>query len=117
MKFRRATDLPREAVSLRQALFLATGGGITIAGAWMLYDIYRDNGISTLEGILLALFVILFGQIAFGFSIAFWGFVKRLFGERFQIMDTIKEADESQPLGSTAIVMPVYNEDAARIFR
>jgi membrane glycosyltransferase len=117
MKFRRATDLPREAVSLRQALFLATGGGITIAGAWMLYDIYRDNGISTLEGILLALFVVLFGQIAFGFSIAFWGFVKRLFGERFQIMDTIKEADESQPLGSTAIVMPVYNEDAARIFR
>lgn len=117
MSFQRATDLPREAVSFRQALFLATGGGITIAGAWMLYDVYRADGITILEGTLLALFVILFGQIAFGFSIALWGFVIRLVGEPFQIMRTIDEAGPAGPPGSTAIVMPVYNEDPARIFR
>ncbi len=117
MSFRRAIDLPREAVSFRQALFLATGGGITIAGAWLLYDLFRSGGVTWLEGILLVLFVVLFGQIAFGFSIAFWGFVIRLFGEPLEIMRTIEALDDSSPPGSTAIVMPVYNEDAGRIFR
>ena len=116
MKFRRVTDLSREAASLRQALFLATGGGITIAGTWLLYDQFRSGGITWIEGALLTLFVILFGQIAFGFSIALWGFVIRLFGEPFQIMKALGD-DEPEPLGSTAVVMPVYNEDPARIFR
>ncbi len=126
MSFQRATDLSREVVSFRRALFLATGGGITIAGAWLLYDVYRDDGITFLEGALLVLFVILFGQIAFGFSIALWGFLIRIFGEPFQIMRPIDEPDSASPVGngagaappgSTAIVMPVYNEDPARIFR
>jgi membrane glycosyltransferase len=110
------TKLSREAVSLRQALFLATGSGITIAGAWLFHDLFKSNGISWLEGALLALFVILFGQIAFGFSIAFWGFVVRIFGERYQIMRSLDAAPTTAAPGSTAIVMPVYNEDPARIF-
>ncbi len=100
MNFRRAADLPREAVSLRQALFLATGGGITIAGAWLLFDAFRRDGVTWLEGFLLALFVVLFGQIAFGFSIAFWGFVIRLRSERFQIMRTIEDVDPAAPGGN-----------------
>jgi membrane glycosyltransferase len=117
MTFRRAADLPREVVSLRQALFLATGGGITIAGTWLFYDLFHGNGISWLEGALLVLFVILFSQIAFGFSIALWGFFIRLRGERYQIMHTLDDGESSAAPGSTAIVMPVYNEDSARIFR
>jgi membrane glycosyltransferase len=117
MKFSRAADLPAEAASLRQALFLATGGGITIAGAWLLFATYRHDGVTWLEGVLLALFVVLFGQIAFGFSIAFWGFLIRLRREPYQIMRTLEDADPATPPGSTAIVMPVYNEDPARIFR
>ncbi|MDD5200652.1 MAG: glucans biosynthesis glucosyltransferase MdoH [Terrimicrobiaceae bacterium] len=119
MKFRRAADLPAEAASLRQALFLATGGGITIAGAWLLFATVREGGVTWLEVALIALFVVLFGQIAFGFSIALWGFLIRLRGEPFDIMRTIGDADPAAPapLGSTAIVMPVYNEDPARVFR
>ncbi len=117
MKFSRAADLPAEAASLRQALFLATGGGITIAGTWLLYDTYRHDDFTWLEGTLLALFVVLFGQIAFGFSIAFWGFLIRLRREPYQIMRTLEDADPAATPGSTAIVMPVYNEDPARIFR
>ncbi|HEY8899710.1 MAG TPA: glucans biosynthesis glucosyltransferase MdoH [Chthoniobacterales bacterium] len=117
MKFSRAADLPAEAASLRQALFLATGGGITIAGAWLLFATYRHDGVTWLEGVLLALFIVLFGQIAFGFSIAFWGFLIRLRREPYQIMRTLEDADPATPPGSTAIVMPVYNEDPARIFR
>lgn len=117
MTFRQSTDLPGEAVSLRQALFLATGAGITIAGVWLIIEMYRPNGITPIEGILIGLFVILFGQIAFGFSIATWGFLIRLRGERFNIMRTLAERDTSDSPGSTAIVMPIYNEDPARIFR
>jgi Membrane glycosyltransferase len=117
MTFRVSTDLPREIVSLRQSLFLATGGGITIAGVWLLYDMYAEGGVGALEWVLMALFVVLFSQIAFGFSIALWGFLIRLRGERFDIMRTIDGLDESTSPGSTAIVMPVYNEDPARIFR
>lgn len=116
MTFRVSTDLPREIVSLRQSLFLATGGGITIAGVWLLHDTYAEDGIGALEWVLMALFVVLFSQIAFGFSIALWGFLIRLRGERFDIMRTIDGIDENTPPGSTAIVMPVYNEDPARIF-
>ncbi|HEY8904118.1 MAG TPA: glucans biosynthesis glucosyltransferase MdoH, partial [Chthoniobacterales bacterium] len=116
MKFRRAADLSNEAASLRQALFLATGGGITIAGAWLLADQFRSTGITPIEYALLTLFVVLFGQIAFGFSIALWGFVVRLFGEPFQIMEMVGDGEAESP-GTTAVVMPVYNEDPARIFR
>lgn len=116
MTFRESTALSREVASLRQALFLATGGGITIAGAWMLFEVYRPGGISPIEWILLVLFVILFGQIAFGFSIALWGFLIRLRGERFEIMRTLEDKPAEGLPGSTAIVMPVYNEDPARIF-
>lgn len=116
MKFRRAADLSNEAASLRQALFLATGGGITIAGTWLLADQFRSTGITPIEYALLTLFVVLFGQIAFGFSIALWGFVVRLFGEPFQIMETLEDGEAESP-GTTAVVMPVYNEDPARIFR
>jgi len=116
MKFRRAADLSNEAASLRQALFLATGGGITIAGTWLLADQFRSTGITPVEYALLTLFVVLFGQIAFGFSIALWGFVVRLLGEPFQIMETLENGECESP-GTTAVVMPVYNEDPARIFR
>jgi membrane glycosyltransferase len=117
MKPLRPSDPLAEAASLRQALFLATGGGITIAGAWLLFDTYRRDEFTWLEGTLLALFVVLFGQIAFGFAIAFWGFVTRLRGERFQIMRSLDGIATDAPPGSTAIVMPIYNEDPARIFR
>lgn len=113
----RAFSLTREAISLRQALFLAAGAGLTIAGTWLFYDLFKVDGFTALEGVLLALFVVLFAQIAFGFSIALWGFVIRLLGEPFQIMHTLDTADTSGPPGSTAIVMPVYNEEPARIFQ
>jgi membrane glycosyltransferase len=117
MTFRRVTDLPPEAASLRRALFLATSGGITIAGTWLLADQFRGGGFTPLEGVLLSLFVVLYGQIAFGFSIALWGFLVELFGEPFQIMRATGDEPEPHSPGSTAVVMPVYNEDPACIFR
>lgn len=116
--FLRASDLPRDAVSLRQALFLATGGGIAICGIFLMASVLRTDGFSALEWVLLALFVPLFGQIAFGFTIAFWGFLVLLSGgDRYEIMRTLPEVPDEEEPGSTAIVLPVFNEDPSRTFR
>ena len=116
--FARATDLPADVISLRQALFLATGGGITIGGILLMVTILRAEGFTPFEWGLLALFVPLFGQIAFGFTIAFWGFaVLATGGDRYQIMRTLPaEPGEDLP-GSTAVVLPVFNENPDRTFR
>jgi len=109
----------RDAISFRQALFLATGGGLTVAGLWLMFQILRPRGLSAMEWVQIALFAVLFSQIAFGFSIAFWGFVVRLTGgDRYQIMG-MPPADDGGPIspGRTAIVMPIFNEDVGRVFR
>lgn len=123
--------LSYESVSLRKAIFLATGIGLTAVGCWLMWHHFKPDGVSWLERTLLVLFFVLFGQLAFGFSIAFWGFVMWLRGgDPLQIMRTLPDktglpekiwdpAREMRPedLGPTAIVMPVYNEDCGRVFR
>ncbi len=116
--FRKTADLPREAASFRQAVFLATGAGITFAGTWLLVEMFRADGMRGTEWVLLALFVVLFGQLAFGFTIALWGFVVRLVGgDCYEIMRTLPEGGGAAELGSTAVVMPVFNEEPGRVFR
>jgi membrane glycosyltransferase len=115
--FRATQDLSAETTSLRQALFLATGAGIMIAGTWLMFHSLGTDGITPIECTLLAMFVVLFGQIAFGFTIAFWGFVISLGrGDSWQIMRTLPENPEEELPGSTAVVMPIYNEEPGRIF-
>lgn len=116
--FASVADLRPDTVSLRRAIFLATGAGITACGVVLMVSIFQSGGISWLEGVLLALFVPLFGQIAFGFAIAFWGFVVlALGGDRFEIMRTLPAADPGVLPGSTAIALPIFNEDPDRTFR
>ncbi len=70
------------------------------------------------EWALLGLFVVLFGQLAFGFTIALWGFLVRLAGgDSYEVMRTLPEGVEGGELGSTAVVMPVFNEEPGRVFR
>ncbi len=116
--FQRTADLPREAASFRQAIFLATGVGITFAGTWLLVETFLEEGMSGTEWALLGLFVVLFGQLAFGFTIAFWGFVVRVAGgDSFEVMRTLPEDAGGVEPASTAVVMPVFNEEPGRVFR
>ncbi len=113
------SSLPKDAVALRQTLFLASGGGISIAGILLMVTTLAPGGFSVTEWLLLALFVPLFGQISFGFAIAFWGFVVlALGGDRWQVMRTLPPEGTlpSSLPGSTAVVLPVFNEDPSRTF-
>jgi membrane glycosyltransferase len=88
--------------------------GISLLGLWLMIDIVGARGWTPLEVLEVGLFGILFSNLAFGFTQAFLGFLVLAEGhEPLKITNTL---DESTPLASTAIVMPVYNEDAETVF-
>ena len=77
--------------------------------------LWRDGGIQSIEWVLLTLFVILFSQIAVGFVTALLGFyVINRGGDSRQITSTVA-LEENVPLASTAVIMPVFNEDVSRV--
>ncbi|MFA6960004.1 MAG: glucans biosynthesis glucosyltransferase MdoH [Opitutaceae bacterium] len=103
----------------RRALFYTSILILTSAATWFMADLLwrSDGGINGLEWVLLVLFVILFSQIAVGFTTAMLGFyVINRGGDRQRITRTVDWDVEDVPLASTAIVMPVFNEDVSRVF-
>ncbi len=93
-------------------VFMLTG-----LATWFMADLLRNDGlISGLEWAILVLFVILFAQLAVGFTTAMLGFyIINRGGDSRRITKTI-EGSQDVPLATTAIVMPVYNEDVSRVF-
>jgi len=88
--------------------------GISLVGLWLMVDVMGAGGWTTLKGVDVLLFGLLFTSLSFGFSQAFLGFLVLAEGhEPLKITNTL---DEETPLASTAVVMPVYNEDAETVF-
>src|SRR4051812_157602 len=53
--------------SARRVLIFAGTAGMTAAGAYEMYDVLKVGGVTILEGMILALFVVLLAWIAFSF--------------------------------------------------
>ncbi|HTJ79286.1 MAG TPA: glucans biosynthesis glucosyltransferase MdoH [Rariglobus sp.] len=106
-----------ERLRRRRAVFYSGVLLITSLATWFMADLlWRNDGIKGIEWALLVLFVILFTQIAVGFVTALLGFyVINRGGDRHSITRTV-DWDSDAPLASTAIVMPVFNEDVSRVF-
>ena len=107
-----------ERLRRRRALFYTSVFLLTSVATWFMADILwrEDKGLSGLEWVLLVLFVILIAQVAVGFVTAMLGFyVINRGGDRQRIMRTVDWNKEDVPLASTAIVMPVFNEDVSRV--
>ena len=79
-------------------------------------DLLWRNGWSPSRTLLLALFVILFLFIAVGCMHGLYGFFLRIFGTRRRITALKNYRDQNIDGTSTAIVFPVYNEDAVRVY-
>ena len=111
--------LTADFVAFRRATFFGAILASTGLAAWLLWRTFLPEGISVLEGVQLVLFVLLFQQIATGFWLVVFGFLLALTGgERAQISRTIP--DDAVTLTDpppTAVVLPIYNEDVARVFR
>ncbi|MSU24949.1 MAG: glucans biosynthesis glucosyltransferase MdoH [Opitutus sp.] len=100
----------------RRFAFFSAIFGLTSLATWFMADLLWRDGITGLELALLVVFTILFAHIAAGFCTALVGFyVINRGGDSSRITATLTP-DEVPPLASTAIVMPVFNEDVSRVF-
>jgi membrane glycosyltransferase len=102
----------------RRFVFFSSIFALTSLATWFVADLYwRDGGgLSGLEIVLLVLFVPLFAHIAVGFCTALGGFYVINRGGDGSRISVSAPAGGPYRLASTAIVMPVFNEDVSRVF-
>ena len=100
----------------RRFLFFSTIFAFTSVATWFMADLLWRGGLNGVEIALLVLFLILFAHVAAGFCTALVGFyVINRGGDSSRITNTLPPGEDA-PLASTAIVMPVFNEDVSRVF-
>ncbi len=97
----------------RRALVLGGAAAVTGVAAYQMYLVLGVGGLTLLEGVILALFVVLFAWIALALVSALCGFASLLAGGG-------RRLDPSgSPLPTlaarTALLMPCYNEQPARV--
>jgi len=108
--------MDKRRLSRRRFLFFSTIFALTSVATWFMADLLWRGGLNGVEIALLGLFVILFAHVAAGFCTALVGlYVINRGGDSSRITHTLS-AGEDAPLASTAIVMPVFNEDVSRVF-
>ncbi len=99
-------------IAARRWLFLFLVVVSTAAAVDKLYQVLRIDGLDPLEFLFLSLFAILFGWITISFWMAVFGAFARLTDAKLL---PLKEAPAPSS-SRTAILMPVYNENVARVF-
>lgn len=108
--------MDKRRLSRRRFLFFSCIFGVTSLATWFMADLLWRNGLTHVELVLLILFVVLFAHIAAGFCTAMVGFyVLNRGGDSSRVTASLPPG-EHWPLASTAIVMPVFNEDVSRVF-
>jgi membrane glycosyltransferase len=99
---------------IRRAFILTGTVILTAAGCDEMYRVLQVGGITVLESMILALFVLLFAWIAFSFMSALAGFFVLLTRKKDEL-----GIDSSAPLPAihnrTAMLLPSYNEDPHRV--
>jgi membrane glycosyltransferase len=109
---RRAWINPRLAATPILARTAVFGGAVALTayGAYEMYKVVGVGTVTTLEWVLVVLFVITFSWLCFSFTASVVGFVWLLFHRH-----------KPEPLPAslaerTAVVMPIYNETPSRVF-
>lgn len=104
------------AVHLARVLIVATAVALTTYGAMEMYGVISVGTTTTLEWMLLFLFVLNFAWISLAFATATIGFLTLLL---FPSPKNIRTSSGQEPVGlqsRTAVVVPIYNEEPSRIF-
>ncbi|MQT13835.1 glucans biosynthesis glucosyltransferase MdoH [Segnochrobactrum spirostomi] len=110
----RARPLGPNAIAGRRLLVLGAAFAVCVAGAFGMYEVLVVGGLTVLEDVVLVLYVLLFGWIALSVASAVGGFLAIVAGSNRLGIDP---AAPLPPLASrTALLMPTYNEDPARVF-
>jgi len=100
-------------MAARRALVLGGAVAVTAVAAYQMYLVLGVGGLTLLEGVILALFVVLFAWIALALVSSLCGFISLVAGGGRRL------DPEGSPLptltGRTALLMPCYNEQPARV--
>jgi membrane glycosyltransferase len=99
----------------RRLLFFGLTFASAFVGSFLLLDILKANGVSVLEVASLLMFFVLFTWISGAFWTSIAGFLVRLVGDDPAVLHPRDVASHILQ-GRTAIAIPIYNEDAARVF-
>jgi membrane glycosyltransferase len=111
-KAERAPELPETRRAPWAARLVVFGGALllTAYGAFEMYRVVSVSRTTALQWALLGLFVVNFSWIAIAFTSSVVGFLTLL--RRARRLASLPQALASR----TAVVMPIYNEDTARVF-
>jgi membrane glycosyltransferase len=89
---------------------------LTAPAVLLMADLHSRTGFDGWKAMHLVLFTILFAQLAFGAaqaSIGFW--LRRRGGDPLRIIRTLASRDTTPIEASTAVIMPICNEDVHRV--
>ncbi|HTY86798.1 MAG TPA: glucans biosynthesis glucosyltransferase MdoH [Candidatus Acidoferrum sp.] len=111
-----AAPAPRFRRGWRLFLFYTSAVLLTGAVSWLFADLLWRTGWSASRTMLLALFTILFLFIALGCMHGVYGFFLRRFGTPWRITILKEFRNRDIAATSTAVVFPIYNEDAVRVY-
>ncbi len=103
----------------RRATFFTLVFVTLVAGIWLLGDSLSRGGLNVLEIAMLVVFAPLFYQLSVGFWTAIIGLVVsgRRSRDPLNLATSLTEQERMAKItASTAIIMPVYNEDVSRVF-
>lgn len=108
---RKRTPAPSKATLPFRRLFIFLGTGLlTTAGGYEMYGVLKVGGVTVLEAMLLAFFLVLLAWVVFSFMSAAVGFFVLLTGHQGGLA-----IDVDGPLpglsSRTAMLLPTYNED------
>ena len=99
-------------IAPRRWLYLFLVLASTVAGVTRMAGVFQEGGFSAREVTILVLFAILFAWIASSFWLVVFGAFARI--SKIDLLPLKAPAESSA--ARTAILMPVYNEDVARVF-
>ena len=102
-------------IAARRAFVFGTALLLTIIAAYEMYLVLAVGGLTTLEAVILALFVILFAWVALSFASMLGGVIAMATGQTRPL-----GIDPDMPLPAietrSALLLPTYNEDPDRVF-
>jgi membrane glycosyltransferase len=110
------TSVPRVHRGWRIFIFYSSALLLTGLVSLLFADLLWRTGWSAARTVLLVLFVILFLFAAIGCVHGVFGFFLRTFGDKRRITDLKDYRDQNIDGISTALVFPIYNEDAVRVY-
>src|SRR5215210_5873881 len=102
-------------VTARRAFVFGTAFALSAFAAYEMYLVLAVGGLTTLEAVILALFVILFAWIALSFASTLGGVIAMVRGG-VRSLDIDTEAPLPPIVSRTALLLPTYNEDPDRVF-